>query len=104
MSEYLVVFLSDVTKCRRAREVSQESEAWMKSIASNVPDMVFRPERPRTGAFSDFAHISEGSEALISYSACELIENSRGTRSLVHPDDREHYRSNQATALGKNRG
>ncbi len=32
----------------------------MKGIASNVPGMVFRLERPRAGAFSDFAYISEG--------------------------------------------
>ncbi|MEM8310026.1 PAS domain S-box protein, partial [Morganella morganii] len=41
-SEYLVVFLSDVTERRRAREALQESEARMKGIASNVPGMVFR--------------------------------------------------------------
>ncbi|SUC73311.1 sensory box histidine kinase [Pseudomonas aeruginosa] len=50
-SEYLVVFLSDVTERRRAREALQESEARMKGIASNVPGMVFRLERPRAGAF-----------------------------------------------------
>ena len=45
------MFLSDVTERRRAREALQESEARMKGIASNVPGMVFRLERPRAGAF-----------------------------------------------------
>ncbi len=102
-SEYLVVFLSDVTERRRAREALQESEARMKGIASNVPGMVFRLERPRAGAFSDFAYISEGSEALVGYSARELIESGRGIRGLVHPDDRERYWSSQMTALDENR-
>ncbi len=102
-SEYLVVFLSDVTERRRAREALQESEARMKGIASNVPGMVFRLERPRAGAFSDFAYISEGSEALVGYSARELIESGRGIRGLVHPDDRERYWSSQMAALDENR-
>ncbi|MDF5921394.1 PAS domain S-box protein [Pseudomonas aeruginosa] len=101
--EYLVVFLSDVTERRRAREALQESEARMKGIASNVPGMVFRLERPRAGAFSDFAYISEGSEALVGYSALELIESGRGIRGLVHPDDRERYWSSQMAALDENR-
>ena len=62
----------------------------MKGIASNVPGMVFRLERPRAGAFSDFALYQRGgSEALVGQRARELIESGRGIRGLVHPDDRE---------------
>ncbi|MGV8294250.1 histidine kinase, partial [Pseudomonas aeruginosa] len=80
---------------RGAREAVQESEARMKGIASNVPGMVFRLERPRAGAFSDSAYISEGSEAVAGDGARELVEGGPGVRGLVHPDDGGRYWASQ---------
>lgn len=102
-SEYLVVFLSDATERRRAREALEESEARLKGIASNVPGLVFRLERPKAGAASAFAFIGEGSEGLVGYSASELLDTGRGIRGLVHPDDRENYWESQMQALDGDR-
>ena len=102
-SEYLVVFLSDVTERRRALAALQESEARLKGIASNVPGLVFRLERPHAQAPAAFAFIGEGSEALVGYAASELIERGRGIRGLVHPDDLDDYRATQKAALDNDR-
>lgn len=102
-SEYLVVFLSDATERRRAREAVEESEARLKGIASNVPGLVFRLERPKAGAPTAFAFIGEGSEGLVGYSASELLSTGRGIRGLVHPDDRDGYWESQLQALDADR-
>ncbi|WAG79610.1 PAS domain S-box protein [Metapseudomonas furukawaii] len=102
-SEYLVVFLSDATERRRAREALEESEARLKGIASNVPGLVFRLERPAAGAPSAFAFIGEGSEGLVGYSASELLDTGRGIRGLVHPEDRDGYWASQLAALDADR-
>lgn len=44
-SEYLVVYLADVTERHRALAALRESEARLKGIAGNVPGLVFRLER-----------------------------------------------------------
>ncbi|WP_375741179.1 PAS domain S-box protein [Pseudomonas boanensis] len=98
-SEYLVVFLADATERRKAREALEESEARLKGIASNVPGLVFRLERPQVGAQTSFAFIGEGSEAVVGYSASELLDTGRGIRGLVHPEDRDSYLVSQSAAL-----
>lgn len=98
-SEYLVVFLTDITERRRARAALEESEARLKGIASNVPGLVFRLERATPADEANFAFISEGSEALVGYPARELLETGRGIRGLVHPEDRAGYLACQQAAL-----
>lgn len=102
-SEYLLVFLTDVTERRRARAALEESEARLKGIAANVPGLVFRLERPHIDAPVVFAFIGEGSESLVGYSASTLLQPDRGIRSLVHPDDRASYESTQEQALREER-
>ncbi|WP_085693864.1 MULTISPECIES: PAS domain S-box protein [unclassified Pseudomonas] len=98
-SEYLVVYLTDVTERRRALAALQESEARLKGIAANVPGLVFRLERaPVTGQI-DFAYISEGSETLVGYAPAAIAHRDMGLRSLVHPDDRASYHQTQDRAL-----
>lgn len=98
-SEYLVVYLNDVTERRRALAALRESEARLQGIAANVPGLVFRLERaPVTGQI-DFAYISEGSESLVGYSPATLSHRDMGLRSLVHPDDRASYHQTQDHAL-----
>lgn len=98
-SEYLVVYLNDVTERRRALAALQESEARLQGIAANVPGLVFRLERaPVTGQI-DFAYISEGSESLVGYSPVTLSHRDMGLRSLVHPDDKASYHQTQDHAL-----
>ncbi|NBF13321.1 PAS domain-containing sensor histidine kinase [Pseudomonas sp. Fl4BN1] len=98
-SEYLVVYLNDVTERRRALAALRESEARLQGIAANVPGLVFRLERaPVTGQI-DFAYISEGSETLVGYSPAVLGHRDKGLRSLVHPDDKASYHLTQDQAL-----
>ena len=98
-TEYLVVFITDVTERRRALAALRESEARLQGIAANVPGLVFRLERAQPDQPVDFAFISEGSEALVGYSATTLLAPDRGLRSVVHPDDRASYHRTQDQAL-----
>ena len=98
-SEYLVVYLTDVTDRRRALAALQESEARLQGIAANVPGLVFRLERaPVTGQI-DFAYISEGSESLVGYAPAAIAHRDMGLRSLVHQDDKASYHRTQDQAL-----
>ena len=98
-SEYLVVFLTDVTERRRTQAAMQESEARLKGIAGNVPGLVFRLERASAEQAVEFAYISEASQELVGYPAAELQRADRGIRSLVHPEDQASYRRTQDAAL-----
>ncbi|MGE8497671.1 MAG: PAS domain-containing sensor histidine kinase [Pseudomonas sp.] len=98
-TEYLVVFITDVTERRRALAALRESEARLQGIAANVPGLVFRLERVQPDQPVDFAFISEGSENLVGYSAATLLAPDRGLRSLVHPDDKASYHRTQDQAL-----
>ncbi|MFJ3009779.1 PAS domain S-box protein [Pseudomonas fluorescens] len=98
-SEYLVVYLTDVTERRRALAALQESEARLQGIAANVPGLVFRLERAAVTGQIDFAYISEGSESLVGYAPAAIAHRDMGLRSLVHPDDRASYHQTQDQAL-----
>jgi len=98
-TEYLVVFITDVTERRRALAALQESEARLQGIAANVPGLVFRLERAQPGEPVDFAFISDGSESLVGYPAAALLAPDHGIRSLVHADDRAAYHRSQDQAL-----
>ena len=98
-TEYLVVFITDVTERRRALAALQESEARLQGIASNVPGVVFRLERARPGDPALFAFIGEGSESLVGYRASTLLAPDHGLRSLVHPDDKADYHRIQDQAF-----
>lgn len=98
-TEYLVVFITDVTERRRALAALQESEARLQGIAANVPGVVFRLERARPGDPALFAFIGEGSESLVGYRAATLLAPDHGLRSLVHPDDKADYHRVQDEAF-----
>ncbi|WP_085599146.1 MULTISPECIES: PAS domain S-box protein [unclassified Pseudomonas] len=98
-SEYLVVYLTDVTERRRALAALRESEARLQGIAANVPGLVFRLERAPVSGQIDFAYISEGSQTLVGYSPAVLAHRDKGLRSLVHPDDKASYHQTQDQAL-----
>jgi PAS domain S-box-containing protein len=102
-TEYLVIYLTDVTERRRARAALEESEARLKGIAGNVPGLLFRLERAAPGAEVHIAFIGEGSAGLVGYPAATLLEPERGIRSLVHPDERDGYWNSQQAALAADR-
>ncbi|SDO36866.1 PAS domain S-box-containing protein [Pseudomonas jinjuensis] len=102
-SEYLLVFLTDVTERRRSRKALEESEARLQGIAANVPGLVFRLEPSQPEDHSDFAYISfitGGSEASLGYPPGYLRESGTGIVGLVHPDDRDGYLASQHEAVG----
>ncbi|MNM82031.1 Oxygen sensor histidine kinase NreB [compost metagenome] len=102
-SEYLLVFLTDVTERRRARAALEESEARLQGIAANVPGLVFRLEPSKPDDDSDFAYISfitGGSETSLGYPPGYLRESGTGIIGLVHPDDRDGYLASQHVAVG----
>jgi len=101
-SEYLLVFLSDVTERRRARAALEESEARLQGIAANVPGLVFRLEPNAADDNSDFAYISfitGGSETALGYSPGYLRESGLGIMGLVVPSERESYLASQLQAV-----
>ena len=98
-SEYLVVYLNDVTERRRALAAMRESEARLQGIAANVPGLVFRLERSSGTEQVEFAYISEGSQSLVGYAPAVLAHPDKGLRSLVHPDDKASYHRTQDHAL-----
>jgi PAS domain S-box-containing protein len=99
LSEYLVVFVTDITERRRAQAALQESEARLKGIAGNVPGLVFRLERAAIDQVVDFAYISEASLELVGWPAAELQRRERGIRSLVYTEDQASYHRTQEAAL-----
>ncbi|WXL26434.1 PAS domain S-box protein [Ectopseudomonas mendocina] len=99
MSEYLVVFLTDITERRKTQAALLESEARLKGIAGNVPGLVFRLERLPGEDAVEFAYISEASRELVGYAPEELRPPEKGIRSLVHPDDLSNYRRIQDAAF-----
>lgn len=106
-SEYLLVFLNDVTERRRARAALEESEARLQGIAANVPGLVFRLEPNAPDDDSDFAYISfitGGSETALGYPPGYLRESGLGIIGLVHPSERDGYLASQmqAVASGSN--
>ncbi|GGY22342.1 PAS domain-containing sensor histidine kinase [Paludibacterium paludis] len=88
--EYLVVYLSDITERLRARAELEESEARFKSIAANVPGMVFRLERNHE-AQPRLAFVSDASQALLGVAPSAMIGAEDGIRRAVHPDDRASF-------------
>lgn len=102
-SEYLVVYLADVTERHRALAALRESEARLKGIAGNVPGLVFRLERDPAEGDLEFPYISEGSEALVGYAPSEIQHPQMGLRNLVHPDDRADYHRVQDLALASDK-
>ena len=98
-SEYLVVYLNDITERHRVQAALQESDARLQGIAANVPGLVFRLERSLLTGELDFPYISEGSESLAGFSPATLRLREVGLRSLVHPDDRADYHRVQDMAL-----
>lgn len=99
LSEYLVVFLTDISERREAQAALLESEARLKGIAGNVPGLVFRLERQPGEQAVEFAYISEASKELVGYSPQELQPSAKGIRSLVHVDDQADYRRIQDAAF-----
>nr|WP_236620525.1 sensor histidine kinase [Pseudomonas sp. ATCC 13867] len=101
-SEYLLVFLTDVTERRRARAALEESEARLQGIAANVPGLVFRLEPNAPDDNSDFAYISfitGGSEASLGYAPGYLRESGLGIMGLVVPSERAGYLASQLQAV-----
>lgn len=101
-SEYLLVFLNDVTERRRAHAALEESEARLQGIAANVPGLVFRLEPNAPDDDSDFAYISfitGGSETALGYSPGYLSESGLGIMGLVHPSERDSYLASQQAAV-----
>ncbi|WP_207887546.1 transporter substrate-binding domain-containing protein [Pseudomonas sp. 30_B] len=101
-SEYLLVFLNDVTERRRARAALEESEARLQGIAANVPGLVFRLEPNAPDDDSDFAYISfitGGSETSLGYAPGYLRESGLGIMGLVVPSERESYLASQLQAV-----
>ncbi|WP_370600593.1 PAS domain S-box protein [Pseudomonas nitroreducens] len=101
-SEYLLVFLNDVTERRRARAALEESEARLQGIAANVPGLVFRLEPNAPEDDSDFAYISfitGGSETSLGYAPGYLRESGLGIMGLVVPSERDSYLASQLQAV-----
>ncbi|MBV8679397.1 MAG: PAS domain S-box protein [Aquitalea sp.] len=90
-TEYLVVYLSDITERQKARAALEESEARFKGMASNVPGMVFRLERAGPQLPARLAFVNDASHSMLGYSPLDLVSLPDGWLNLVAPDDRDGY-------------
>ncbi|RQO68165.1 histidine kinase [Aquitalea sp. FJL05] len=90
-TEYLVVYLNDITERQKARAALEESEARFKGMASNVPGMVFRLERPAAQMPVRLAFVSDASQSMLGYSPLDMISLPAGWLDVVAADDRSSY-------------
>ncbi|TDR81374.1 multi-sensor signal transduction histidine kinase [Paludibacterium purpuratum] len=90
-AEYLVVYLNDITERYMARAALAESEARYKSMAANVPGMVFRLETPQAGEPPRLAFVGAASQHLLGYPAQTVQGWSQGWRQAVDEADLPGY-------------
>jgi PAS domain S-box-containing protein len=102
-TEYLVVYLNDITERQKARAALEESEARFKGMASNVPGMVFRLERPAAEHPVRLAFVSDASQAMLGYSPLDLVCMPEGWQDVVASEDRSSYQQAWQDAAAHNR-
>ncbi|MEX0890265.1 MAG: PAS domain S-box protein, partial [Balneolaceae bacterium] len=85
------VMLIDITE-------REESKERLKTVAKNIPGVVFRYKRYPDGRDS-LLYVSEGARQVWSLSAEEVMEDNERVWSLYHPEDlEEHLRTIQESA------
>ena len=102
-TEYLVVYLNDITERHRARAALAESEARYKSMASNVPGMVFRLQMPRDGASARLSFVSDASQPMLGYEPDVVRSWPQGWRQAVFGDDLPGYLAAREQAVAEAR-
>ena len=75
--------IRDITKQKRAEEAMQESEERYRTLAHNIPGMVYRG-RPDWSV-----ELVSGSKEVCGYSVEELSSQKASWLDIIHPDDRE---------------
>jgi PAS domain S-box-containing protein len=89
--------LRDITERRNAEEALCESEARLRRLADNAPDMIYRMSLPD----GRYEYVSPASVAMTGYAPEEFYADSGLIRKLIHPDWHEYFRK-QWEALLKN--
>ncbi len=79
-----------VTALLETRDELRELERQQKTMASNLPGIVYRSKQLRPGV-SCFEHISGAVETLYGFSADEALGECERTQSVIHPDDRPGF-------------
>jgi PAS domain S-box-containing protein len=90
--------LRDITKRMEAEEALRESDARLRRLAENAPDMIYRMSLPD----GRYEYISPASLAMTGYTPEEFYSDPGLIRRLIHPDWHEYFRK-QWDALLENR-
>lgn len=80
----------DITPRKRAEEAYRESEVRFRSMAGNVPGMVFQFALQAEGELT-FRFVSEGAYALCGENPQDLLDDAPRFLSLLMPDDRVRF-------------
>lgn len=80
----------DITARKRAEEAYRESEVRFRSMAGNVPGMVFQFALRARGELA-FRFASEGAWALCGVAPSDLVQDAERFLALLLPEDRAHF-------------
>ncbi|WP_293762695.1 sensor histidine kinase [uncultured Aquitalea sp.] len=103
LTEYLVVYLSDITERQQAREKLEESEARFKGMASNVPGVVFRMEKAGPGHQARLAFVSDASQSMLGMTPLDMLSLSGGWQTIIAPEDLSGFLQNWQLAEDEQR-
>ncbi len=92
---------TDITERKRAEAELRESRRQLESLLGQLPGMAFR--FVNDGAFTP-VYVSRGALTLTGHSARDFIEGVIKFDEIVHPEDRERFRSAITTAVKRRRG
>ncbi|HET7213278.1 MAG TPA: PAS domain S-box protein [Terriglobia bacterium] len=86
--KYADGIFSDITKSKRAEQISRENEAKYRSLVSNIPDVVWTAD-----AAFNFRFISPAIERVSGFSREEIYRGgARVFLECIHPDDLERVK------------
>ncbi|NQE37211.1 PAS domain S-box protein [Microcoleus asticus] len=96
-SKILLGIIRDITQDRRKQLAQQESEARLRQIGSNLPEIIYQ-FRLLTDEKKSFPYISSGSHNLYELAPEKIQQNPQLLFSFIHPDDRQRFEESLAVS------
>jgi PAS domain S-box-containing protein len=91
-------FLFDITEHRQAEEALRESEARVRRITDNAPDMIYRMSIPD----GNYEYVSPAATQITGYSPDELYANPLLIRKIIHSDWYKYFEEEWSNLLQGN--
>jgi len=96
--DYLIATVVDITERKQAEEAARAAEASYRSLAANVPGMVYqyvlRPDGTR-----DFTYVSESARTRFGVEPGSILADRMALFDLIHPEDRASFYATGAEAM-----